>query len=78
MSSPTSSTLPKDECIVQLPYDPEEHPREKSRHYISATGEDIASMLETVKLNHLPELFFPFTPGTAFQGKLGLAGGAFL
>ncbi|NDH00933.1 MAG: glycine dehydrogenase, partial [Opitutae bacterium] len=72
MSSPTSSTLPKNECIVQLPYDPEEHPREKSRHYISATGEDIASMLETVKLNHLPELFSHLPQEQLFKGNLDL------
>ena len=72
MSSPTSSTLPKNECIVQLPYDPEEHPREKSRHYISATGEDIASMLETVKLNHLPELFSHLPQDQLFKGNLDL------
>src|SRR6056300_1097703 len=72
MSSPTSSTLPKDECIVQLPYDPEEHPREKSRHYISATGEDIASMLKTVNLNHLPELFSHLPQEQLFKGNLDL------
>ena len=72
MSTFPSPSLPKDKSIAQLPYDPEEYPREKSRHYISATDEDIASMLETVKLNKLSELFSHLPEDQLFNESLSL------
>ena len=53
MSTFPSPSRPKDKSIAQLPYDPGEYPRENSRHYISATSEDIASMLGTVKVGKI-------------------------
>ena len=38
MSTFPSPSRPKDKSTAQLPYDPEEYPREKSRHYISVTS----------------------------------------
>jgi glycine dehydrogenase len=40
-----------------LPYDPAEFPRETQRHYISASEEEIRSMLDTIGLSDPKDLF---------------------
>ncbi|MFP6893506.1 MAG: aminomethyl-transferring glycine dehydrogenase subunit GcvPB [Opitutales bacterium] len=40
-----------------LGYDPNEFPRELARHYVSASEEDVKSMLETVGVEKLEDLF---------------------
>ena len=40
-----------------LGYDPNEFPRELTRHYVSASEEDVKSMLETVGVDKLEDLF---------------------
>jgi len=40
-----------------LGYDPNEFPRELTRHYVSASEEDVKSMLETVGVEKLEDLF---------------------
>ena len=40
-----------------LGYDPNEFPRELARHYVSASEEDVKSMLETVGVEKLDDLF---------------------
>ena len=50
-----------------LPYDPEEYPREISRHYISASDPDIAAMMEKVGVDNLDELFAHFPQETRFS-----------
>ena len=42
---------------INLPYEPSEFPRELSRHYISASDDDIAKMLNFIGLNSTDELF---------------------
>ena len=42
---------------IRLPYDPNEFPRETSRHYISADDKDIADMLNYIGLEDLDDLF---------------------
>ena len=42
---------------TRLPYDPNEFPRETSRHYISADDKDIADMLKYIGLEDLDDLF---------------------
>ena len=43
--------------FTSLPYDPTEFPRETQRHYISASEEEILSMLETIGSNSTQDLF---------------------
>lgn len=43
--------------IPELPYNPQEYPREFARHYISASQEDIERMLEKVGSKDLGDLF---------------------
>ena len=40
-----------------LPYDPAEFPRETQRHYISASEEEIRSMLDAIGLSDNRDLF---------------------
>ncbi|MGA1205089.1 MAG: aminomethyl-transferring glycine dehydrogenase subunit GcvPB [Opitutales bacterium] len=42
---------------IPLPFDPDSLPREKQRHYISATDEEIRSMLETVGVDSMEDLY---------------------
>lgn len=42
---------------INLPYEPTEFPRELSRHYISASDDDIAQMLHFIGLTSTDELF---------------------
>ncbi|MBT5717533.1 MAG: hypothetical protein HOI70_11530, partial [Opitutae bacterium] len=42
---------------INLPYEPTEFPRELSRHYISASDDDIAQMLNFIGLTSTDELF---------------------
>ena len=49
-----------------LPYDPEEYPREISRHYISATDSDIADMQSKIGITDLKDLFSHFPQESCF------------
>ena len=49
-----------------LPYDPEEYPREISRHYISATDADIADMQSKIGITDLKDLFSHFPQESCF------------
>ena len=55
-----------------LPFDPEEFPRETSRHYISATEEEIKDMLSTIGLAELSQLFAHINPTLLFPQPLSL------
>jgi len=55
--------------IPHLPYVPEEYPREMARHYISASSEDIESMLTQVGLTSLEELFSQLPKECRFYGN---------
>ena len=51
-----------------LPYDPAEFPRETQRHYISATEEEIRSMLDAIGLSDPKDLFSPHPRSTIVPG----------
>ena len=61
---------------INLPYDPQEFPRESSRHYITADDKDIQDMLTFINLESLEDLFshipaqFQFTEGPAVPDEL--------
>jgi glycine cleavage system pyridoxal-binding protein P len=50
-----------------LPFDPQEFPRETSRHYISATEQEIKDMLSTIGLTELSQLFAHINPTFTFS-----------
>lgn len=58
--------------IPELPYNPQEYPRETVRHYISATDEDIHSMLAKVGVDGLNDLFSHLPKEKRFSGTLPL------
>ena len=61
---------------INLPYDPQEFPRESSRHYITADKKDIQEMLHFIDLESLDDLFshipgqVQFTSGPAVPDEL--------
>ena len=55
-----------------LPFDPQEFPREASRHYISATEQEIKDMLSTIGLTELSQLFAHINPTLLFPQPLYL------
>jgi glycine dehydrogenase len=55
-----------------LPFDPQEFPRETSRHYISATEQEIKDMLSTIGLTELSQLFTHINPTLLFPQPLSL------
>jgi glycine dehydrogenase len=55
-----------------LPFDPQEFPRETSRHYISATEQEIKDMLSTIGLTELSQLFAHINPTLLFPQPLYL------
>ena len=57
---------------MQLGYDPSSLPREKARHYITATENEIQSMLGTLGLKKLDELFAHIPAEKRMQGELNL------
>ena len=57
---------------VNLPFDPSEFPREKSRHYISATEEDLHDMLSGIGFGELSQLFGHIDPNLLFPHPLSL------
>jgi glycine dehydrogenase len=52
-----------------LPYDPAEFPRETQRHYITASEEEIRSMLETIGCNSTQDLFSHIDDEVLFAAK---------
>ena len=46
-----------DRTVPSLPYDFSALPRERARHYIPATEQDIQAMLAALGLQHLDDLF---------------------
>ena len=61
---------------INLPYDPQEFPRESSRHYITADDKDIQEMLSFIDIESLDDLFshipvqFQFTEGPEVPDEL--------
>ena len=55
-----------------LPYNPATLPRELKRHYISATNEDIAAMLDKLGLKNLDQLFSHIPPDVLFNEDFNL------
>ena len=55
-----------------LPFDPTEFPRETSRHYISASNQDLRDMLSTVGLTDLNQVFEHISPDLLFPQPLNL------
>ena len=55
-----------------LPYNPEDHIRELTKFYISATDQDITQMLETVGKNSLQDLFDHIPSDVLFDGDMNL------
>ena len=67
MSSSTAQhSLKSNSSTGILPYDPDEYPREISRHYISASDSDIAEMMDKVGVDKLDDLFAHFPQETCF------------
>ena len=66
----TETELKENSSIANLPYDPSEFPRETSRHYISASSEDIKSMLSTIGLGDMSQLFSHIQPNLLFPQPL--------
>ncbi|MBT3666808.1 MAG: aminomethyl-transferring glycine dehydrogenase subunit GcvPB [Opitutae bacterium] len=65
-------TLYKTKTKIHLPYDPAEFPRELSRHYISASKEDIANMLDSIGLTSTDELFKHIAESLQFRTGVDL------
>lgn len=63
---------PVDNEPIPLPYDPDALPREKARHYISASDEDIAAMLQAVGATSFQDLFRHIDPELAMPESLAL------
>lgn len=57
---------------VILPYDPQEFPRESSRHYISADKSDLSEMLISLNLTNLSDLFEQIPQPLKFESELDL------
>lgn len=55
-----------------LPYDPTQINRELTRHYISASDQDLEQMLEAIDLKSLDELFNHISKDVHFDGEMGL------
>lgn len=55
-----------------LPFDPTEFPRETSRHYISASNQDLRDMLSAVGLTDLNQVFEHISPNLLFPQPLNL------
>ena len=72
MSSLSTTSTHDHASSVHLGYDPEEHPREVSRHYVSASDDDLASMLNKVGLGSLQDLFSHLPKPQLFDGDLSL------
>ena len=68
----TGTELKENSSIANLPYDPSEFPRESARHYISASSEDIMSMLSTIGLGDMSQLFSHIQPNLLFPQPLEL------
>ncbi len=62
----------KTSVLGDLPYNPVEHPREVSRHYISATDSDIANMMAKVGVEDLKSLFSHLPQDNLFSEPLRL------
>ena len=56
------------DCPI-LPYDPAEFPRETQRHYITASEEEIRTMLETIGCNSTQDLFSHIEDDSLFPAK---------
>ena len=54
------STTSKEEKIPPLDFDPDGNPRELMRHYVSASEQDLAEMLEVVGVENIDDLFDRF------------------
>lgn len=52
---------------INLPYNPEELPRELKKYYISATDQEINDMLKSIGKNSLSELFDHISPDVKFK-----------
>ena len=74
--SDSKKVLCSDISDINLPYDPQEFPRESSRHYITADKKDIQEMLHFIELDSLDDLFshipaqFQFISGPAVPDEL--------
>ncbi len=55
-----------------LPYDPTQINRELTRHYISASDEDINEMLKAIDLNQLSDLFGHISKEVHFDTEMGI------
>ena len=58
--------------LPNLPYDPAEFPRETQRHYISASEEEIRSMLDAIGLSDPKDLFSHIPDQLLFPNGMGL------
>ena len=58
--------------LGDLPYNPVEHPREVSRHYISATDSEISNMMAKVGVEDLESLFSHLPQDNLFSEPLPL------
>jgi glycine dehydrogenase len=65
-SSPAETKLSSVNAV--LPFKPEEHPRETSRHYISASEEEIKHMMAKVGIEKLEDLFVHLPQENLFDG----------
>jgi len=55
-----------------LPYDPTQINRELTRHYISASDQDLEQMLEAIDLKKLDEVFNHISKDVHFDNEMGL------
>ncbi|MEK9772623.1 MAG: aminomethyl-transferring glycine dehydrogenase subunit GcvPB [Opitutae bacterium] len=70
MSIPSSSsTKSKSFEFPELPYNPQEYPRESARHYVSASQQDLDEMLAKVGARDLEDLFAHLPPSIKFPDK---------
>lgn len=58
--------------LPPLPYDPDTLPREKARHYIPATAQEIQAMLKALGLSRLDDLFAHIPPAVRLPELLML------
>ncbi len=65
----SSSTRSQQLAAPQLPYNPEEYPREIASHYISASESDIMSMMARVGITDLNDLFSNIPEEIKFSDK---------
>jgi glycine dehydrogenase len=66
------SKIIRDKQLPTLPYDPAEFPRENQRHYISLSEEDIDSMLSSIGVSSLEDLFSHIPRSLVFQDEPNL------